>query len=191
MSSETLNINLNTAPVALASEDPPISTPLQTPRRSVSAVRRSEITLRRSARHTTPYSRPMPGRLPSETPQLRSIVKTTTGTSQNEIPETPLGSQYDLLSNAPPGDPSDEHLPQLRFDASPTKSDSSVTESDSSFTDTEETPHALSPGNALFSVTESQVDACFSPGYFERCTERALRACIEFSKEEEEEGSQE
>ncbi|KAJ7197753.1 hypothetical protein GGX14DRAFT_573902 [Mycena pura] len=181
----TVNINQNTA---LALQDPAI-TPIQTPHRSFSAAHR---TPRRSARRTTPYSRPLSGRRPSDSdaPQLRSMVKKTPPQSDDtEVPETPH-SQYELLCNMPPCYPSDEHhpLPQLQFDASPAKSDSSVTESDTSFTGTEETAHLRSPRNAVFSVTESQADACL---YFEKFTERALRAAIKFDKQEEEEGSQE
>ncbi|KAJ7185108.1 hypothetical protein GGX14DRAFT_581243 [Mycena pura] len=183
----TVNLNWNTA-----LEDPPIN-PLQTPRRGVSTVHRGTHTPRRSVARTTPYSWPSHARRPpSNTAQL---PLTTARDNDLEVPETPH-SQYELLCNAPPGAAaSDEHgLPPLQLVASPVDSPSSVTESDSSVTEDLDTLPPLNSDDAFFGVTDSQVDAEFGPMYLEKCTKKVLveleRACIEFNKQEEEEGSQ-
>ncbi|KAJ7189319.1 hypothetical protein GGX14DRAFT_580796 [Mycena pura] len=188
----TVNVNVNTAP---ALEDPPITplhTPrrgvLRTPRRGVSTVHPSRGALTHLSARMTPYSRPSPGRsgVPSDTPQFPVPSPTP---QDDEVPETPQ-SQYELLCDVLPGAASDEPclpLPQFAA-ASPATSDSSVTEPDSSIAG--ETPRQLSPSNPFFSVTDSQVDAHFGPGYFERCSKNLLRGCIEFNKQEEEEESQ-
>ncbi|KAJ7209972.1 hypothetical protein GGX14DRAFT_626199 [Mycena pura] len=168
----TVNINMNTALDARG--------PITPPRRD-SALHHGAHT-RRSAARTTPYSRPTRGRLPSNTPRTPSMVKRTTLPDDDEVPETPH-SQQELLCNAPSGAASDQQrdpLPLAQLVASPAKSDSSITEPDSSVT--EESPAPPSPGDTFFSVTESQADACFSPTYFEKLTERALRACRELDK---------
>ncbi|KAJ7199797.1 hypothetical protein GGX14DRAFT_397437 [Mycena pura] len=170
-----VNLNLNcTLPV----EDTPASPLLQTPRRG---VHRSAQT-RRSAR-MTPYSRPSES--PSHAQRLgllsdrhtpRLLPSTTTRDDDLEVPETPQ-SQYELLCDALPGAASNQYGPPLpQFAASPAKSASSITESDSSI------PEETYPDDTCFGMTDSQVDATVGS---------LLRACIEFNKQEEEEGSQE